>query len=128
MPHVDEFFAPATLAAAGLAVAIALQPAPVPVIAASPMGIVCVGASGDVQIANVAAGRVADRDAAEWVGRPFFAKYDEEAVWLSQLEPLAPDTEHFYEAELQQMLATGETRAAGVDRRRPAIFGHVEWE
>jgi len=36
MPHVDEFFAPATLAAAGLAVAIALQPAPVPVIAASP--------------------------------------------------------------------------------------------
>ncbi|HQU47803.1 MAG TPA: hypothetical protein PLM09_01520 [Casimicrobiaceae bacterium] len=28
MPHVDEFFAPATLAAAGLAVAIALQPMP----------------------------------------------------------------------------------------------------
>jgi hypothetical protein len=27
MPHVDEFFAPATLAAAGLAVAIAFQPA-----------------------------------------------------------------------------------------------------
>ena len=36
MPHVDEFFAPATLAAAGLVVAIALQPAPAPVIAASP--------------------------------------------------------------------------------------------
>lgn len=28
MPHVDEFFAPATLAAAGLAVAVALQPMP----------------------------------------------------------------------------------------------------
>lgn len=64
----------------------------------------------------------------DWVGRPFFAKYDEAAVWLSQLEPLAPDTEHFFEAELRQMLATGATRAAGVERRRPAIFGHVEWE
>ncbi len=42
------------------------------VIAASPMGIVCVGASGDVQIVNGAAGRIAASDDAAWVGRPFF--------------------------------------------------------
>jgi KamA family protein len=39
----------------------------------------------------------------EWVGRPFFARFDSEATWLDELEPAFGKTEFFYEAELQQM-------------------------
>ena len=42
------------------------------VIAAAPMGIVCVGARGEVQVVNDAAARIVGRDEASWVGRPFF--------------------------------------------------------
>ena len=41
------------------------------VIAASPMGIVCVGARGDVQLANTAAARITGDPSAVWEGRPF---------------------------------------------------------
>ena len=39
----------------------------------------------------------------EWVGRPFFAKYDPKAVWLSDLKPAFGEKEFFYEKELQQL-------------------------
>ncbi len=64
----------------------------------------------------------------DWVGRPFFARYDREATWLDQLRPLAHEREFFFEPELRRMLEEGGARAAGVERRKPAIFGHVEWE
>jgi hypothetical protein len=62
----------------------------------------------------------------DWVGRPFFARFDPEAVWLDELEPLAPDTEHFYDPELRAMLANGDGGVNAIERRRPAIFGRVD--
>ncbi|WP_444999613.1 hypothetical protein [Halomonas mongoliensis] len=41
-----------------------------------------------------------DRD---WVQRPFFAKYDEEATWLNHLEPALGESEFFFEAEFAAM-------------------------
>ena len=40
----------------------------------------------------------------EWVGKPFFAKYNPEAMWIDELEP-AFSNEFFYEKELEEMLA-----------------------
>ncbi len=42
----------------------------------------------------------------DWVGRPFFAKYDEKAVWLDQLKP-AFGEKFFYEDELAEMVQKG---------------------
>ena len=39
----------------------------------------------------------------EWVGKPFFAKYNPEAMWLDELEPYGSDR-FFYEDELDEML------------------------
>ena len=36
----------------------------------------------------------------EWVGKPFFAKYDENAIWLDDLEP-AFGEKFFFEDELE---------------------------
>jgi len=36
----------------------------------------------------------------DWVGRPFFAKYDEKAIWLDDLKPAFGD-EFFFEQELR---------------------------
>jgi L-lysine 2,3-aminomutase len=66
-----------------------------------------------------------------WVGRPFFAVYDPEAVWLDQLRPAFGEREFFFEDALREIRRTGRaTPWAGrpLRRRRPAIFGHVEWE
>jgi KamA family protein len=41
----------------------------------------------------------------EWVGRPFFAKYDPEALWLDDLEPAFGDETFFYESNLDDLLA-----------------------
>ena len=35
----------------------------------------------------------------DWVGRPFFAKYDANATWISQLKPAFDDEKFFYEGE-----------------------------
>ena len=39
----------------------------------------------------------------DWVGKPFFAKYNPEAMWLDELEPYEGNR-FFYEDELDQML------------------------
>ena len=39
----------------------------------------------------------------DWVQRPFFAKYDEEATWLNHLEPALGEREFFYEADFAAM-------------------------
>ena len=41
----------------------------------------------------------------DWVGRPFFAKYDAKASWLDELEPIDGDKEFFYEARMRELLA-----------------------
>ena len=39
----------------------------------------------------------------EWVGRPFFAKYDPEASWLDHLEPAFGENEFFFESEFRKL-------------------------
>ena len=36
-----------------------------------------------------------------WVGRPFFAKYDPDAVWLTELEPMEGNDKFFFEKEIK---------------------------
>lgn len=38
----------------------------------------------------------------DWVHRPFFAQYDEEATWLSDLKPALGEPRFFYRDELEQ--------------------------
>lgn len=40
----------------------------------------------------------------EWVKRPFFAKYDPDATWLTDLEPAFGEDKFFYQDELDRML------------------------
>jgi len=39
----------------------------------------------------------------DWVGRPFFAKYDPEATWLHHLRPALGEREFFFEPGLREM-------------------------
>ncbi|SFB97740.1 L-lysine 2,3-aminomutase [Marinospirillum celere] len=41
----------------------------------------------------------------DWVQRPFFAKYDEEATWLNHLKPAFGEEKFFYEDEFAEMKA-----------------------
>ena len=43
---------------------------------------------------------------ANWVQRPFFAKYDDKATWLDPLKPAFGEEKFFFQAEYDQMLAT----------------------
>ncbi len=47
----------------------------------------------------------------DWVQRPFFARYDEEAAWLDQLRPAFGEERFFFEEEYQAMC-----HAAGVEQ------------
>jgi hypothetical protein len=40
----------------------------------------------------------------DWVGRPFFAKYDPKATWFDQLQPAFGEKEFFFENELNDYL------------------------
>lgn len=41
----------------------------------------------------------------DWVGKPFFAKFDPDAIWIDDLEPAFGKPEFFYEDNLRQQLA-----------------------
>jgi KamA family protein len=43
----------------------------------------------------------------DWAMRPFFAEYDEEATWLSDLVPAFGGEQFFWEQELQEIYAAG---------------------
>jgi len=43
----------------------------------------------------------------DWVQRPFFAKYDDQATWLEQLRPVLGESAFFYQAEYDAMQASG---------------------
>lgn len=67
----------------------------------------------------------------DWVGRPFFAKYDPAATWLDDLRPAFGQKVFFFEPALREIKETGRAQAWGhrvPARRRLTIFGHVEWE
>jgi L-lysine 2,3-aminomutase len=40
----------------------------------------------------------------DWVGKPFFAQFDDEATWLDDLEPAFGQTEFFFEAGMRKIL------------------------
>jgi KamA family protein len=46
----------------------------------------------------------------EWVGRTFFARYDERASWLDDLEPALGEPEFFFEEPLRRMETGGQPR------------------
>jgi L-lysine 2,3-aminomutase len=67
----------------------------------------------------------------DWVGRPFFARFDPRATWLDQLEPAFGEREFFFEPEMSRIRAQDHAPAwaqSPLRRRQPAIFGRVEWE
>lgn len=41
---------------------------------------------------------------ADWVGRPFFAKYDPDAIWLDELEPALGKEAFFFEEEIEEVV------------------------
>ena len=41
----------------------------------------------------------------KWVGRPFFAKYDPDAIWLDDLKPTFGESNFFYEQAFLELLA-----------------------
>lgn len=49
----------------------------------------------------------------DWVGRPFFAKYDPEATWLDQLAPAFGEREFFFERKGREASSPGLVPAAG---------------
>ncbi|MCU0728131.1 MAG: lysine 2,3-aminomutase [Planctomycetes bacterium] len=66
-----------------------------------------------------------------WVGRPFFARYDPEAAWLTDLEPAFGARKFFYRDALDEILAARRAPAwhEPLRSRSPrAEFGSVEWE
>lgn len=67
----------------------------------------------------------------DWVRRPFYARYDENATWLDQLKPAFGAKEFFFEPALREMKREGRELAYGhrpAPRSAVTMFGHVEWE
>jgi KamA family protein len=61
-----------------------------------------------------------------WVGRPFFARYDEMATWLDALHPAFGEQEFFFEPgmrALEHHLVEGIWSPPPQDRRRLPIYG-----
>jgi KamA family protein len=54
----------------------------------------------------------------DWAMRPFFAKYDEQAIWLSDLRPAFGQERFFFEAELARMYGQDGARQCGRGRTR----------
>jgi hypothetical protein len=52
----------------------------------------------------------------DWAMRLFFAEYDEEAIWLSDLRPAFGEKRFFFEAELEAMYRQDESRQPGSPR------------
>jgi len=39
----------------------------------------------------------------DWVARPFFAKYNADAIWIDDLKPAFEESKFFFEDELELM-------------------------
>jgi KamA family protein len=65
-----------------------------------------------------------------WVRKPFFAKFNPRATWLSDLEPAFGQKEFFYQPLLRKFrrLRRQSAWSEPVLSREPILFGHVEWE
>ncbi len=53
----------------------------------------------------------------DWVGRPFFAEYDENATWLDGLRPAFGEKRFFYEQELAELEGRADARLASLTSR-----------
>jgi len=42
---------------------------------------------------------------ADWVHRPFFAKYNENAIWLDDLKPAFDEDKFFFEEEYREFIS-----------------------
>jgi hypothetical protein len=63
----------------------------------------------------------------DWAMRPFFAEYDEEATWLSDLRPAFGEKRFFYEDELEA-LHRGQQPQPQSDALDPTLAGpHHHW-
>lgn len=51
----------------------------------------------------------------DWVGRPFFAKYDETATWLDELKPASGAKEFFYRPGLREIAVARRARGTGAE-------------
>jgi hypothetical protein len=56
----------------------------------------------------------------EWVGKPFFARFDPEATWLDDLEPAFGAKEFFFEEEFRGM-SVGRSAARRVEEERAQL-------
>jgi KamA family protein len=59
----------------------------------------------------------------EWTMRPFFAEYDTQAVWLSDLRPAFGELRFFFEDELEKRYHRDETRRRTQETRQPVAVG-----
>ena len=50
----------------------------------------------------------------DWVNRPFFAAYDENAYWFDDLKPAFGEEKFFFQEELERMLELGKVANIGV--------------
>jgi KamA family protein len=67
----------------------------------------------------------------DWVGRPFFARFDPKAAWLDELVPAFGEKEFFFSSRMREIERAKHAPPWGgriVKRRKASIFGHVEWE
>ena len=44
----------------------------------------------------------------DWAARPFFAEYDNDALWYTDLKPAFGDKNFFFQDELEKMLTPNE--------------------
>ncbi len=64
----------------------------------------------------------------EWVGNPFFAEYDEEAVWLTDLKPAFGEKEFFYTQEFRKMLKMDDDSMGIFAEELKNLFGSCSGE
>jgi L-lysine 2,3-aminomutase len=59
----------------------------------------------------------------DWTMRPFFAEYDEEAVWLTDLRPAFGELRFFFEDELEERYRRDETQRRSKGVSQPVTVG-----
>jgi len=82
-----------------------------PSMSATP-GKVCVDGTAEIGGEKVFALRFLQGRDPDWVGRPFYARYDERATWLDDLEPAQGQDEFFFAPKLRRLAARDEAAAA----------------